>query len=374
LNLHPEDSEKALSLVLHDGSIYQGYSFGAPGIEGHGEVVFNTSMSGYQEMLTDPSYTGQILVPTYPIQGNYGINERDVESDSIKVSGLVVREHCEFPSNRYSTSTLDQYLKDAAIPGLYGIDTRALTRKIRNSGVMMGLITDRESPEEALALLRSLPSYEDWDLVKNISTKVVYSWSESQGKSITPDRPNIVILDEGVKYNILRLLDKRGANVIIVPSSTSLKDIMELKPDGILLSPGPGNPKYLDDVVETTKGLLGQVPILGICLGHQVVARALGAETYKLKFGHRGGNHPVKDLGTNTVRMTAQNHGYAVNPDTLPEGLSASQINLNDDTIEGLTHDTIPLLTIQYHSEASPGPLENEYIFDRFLSLIDNDT
>jgi len=371
MNSDLDDQSIPAFLILQDGTVFQGYGFGFSGKEAHGEVVFNTSMSGYQEMLTDPSYSGQILVPTYPLQGNYGINNRDIESSQIQVSGFVAREYCEFPSNRYSDMTLNEYLKSESIPAIYGIDTRALTRRIRSYGVMMGLITQSADIGAAEQKLNELPSYEDQNLVQRVSTGETYSWPIENEQLNDDESVHIVILDEGVKFNILRLLQNRGCKVTVVPSNVDFNYIMGLNPDGVLLSPGPGDPRYLDDIVEVTRKLVENVPVLGICLGHQVAARAFGAETYKLKFGHRGGNHPVKDLSTDMVRMTAQNHGYAVDVDSLPSELKISQINLNDGTVEGLEHTSLPVLTIQYHSEASPGPLENEFIFDRFLNLID---
>ena len=363
----PQESEAFL--VLEDGSVHRGYAFGAARVDAIGEVVFNTSMVGYQEMLTDPSYGGQILVPTYPLQGNYGINDRDVESSRVQVRGFVVREVCDLPSNRLSTRTLDEYLRDEGVPGVYGVDTRALTRRLRTAGVMMGIIVTGGGPEEALEQLRRAPDYGSLDLVSEVAAAVPYEWAEGPG-GLPPDAPRIVVMDEGLKYNILRLLRRRGCAVTVVPSATPLDDIVALRPAGVLLSPGPGDPALLDTVVRTAQGLLGRLPVMGICLGHQVVARALGGRTYKLKFGHRGGNHPVKDLATDRVTITAQNHGYAVDGDGLPPGLDVSHLNLNDNTVEGLTHRELPLLTIQYHSEASPGPLDNEYLFDRFLDLI----
>ncbi len=356
-------------LVLEDGTVYQGYAFGAVA-ESQGEVVFNTSMAGYQEMLTDPSYSGQILVATYPLQGNYGIYDDDAESERVRVHGYVVREWCATPSNRGSDVTLDEYLRTAGVPGIHGIDTRALTRRLRTAGVMMGAIGSEGSPQEALARLQRAPSYGSTDFVAEVSTPERYGWEDDDGgKDGAAGR--IVVLDEGLKYNILRHLRRRGYRVTVVPSRTSFEEIMTLTPDGVLLSPGPGDPVHLDYIVETAKQMLGRVPVMGICLGHQVVARALGAETYKLKFGHRGGNHPVKELATGRVHITSQNHGYAVADTALPRGLAVSHLNLNDGTVEGLTHEEIPMLTIQYHSEASPGPLDNEYLFDQFLKLVE---
>ncbi|MBI4236347.1 MAG: glutamine-hydrolyzing carbamoyl-phosphate synthase small subunit [Chloroflexi bacterium] len=362
--------EREAFLVLADGSVYRGYAFGGEG-EAHGEVVFNTSMAGYQEMLTDPSYAGQVLVPTYPLQGNYGVNAQDVESARVQVRGFVVRDWCPTPSHRLSEGTLDGYLRAAGVPGLYGVDTRALTRRLRGSGVMMGAIVSQGTPEEALVRLEAAPSYGSLDFVREVSTAQPYGWPP--GGEEAPGRgPRIVVLDEGLKYNILRLLGQRGCQVLAVPGTISLEQLLALGPQGVVLSPGPGDPALLRYIVETTRGLLGRVPMLGICLGHQLVAQALGGATYKLKFGHRGGNHPVKDLGTGRVSITAQNHGYAVDADSLPAGLEVSHINLNDGTVEGLRHRALPLLTIQYHSEASPGPRDNEQVFDQFLKLVQN--
>ncbi len=369
MTLRGQGAEQEAFLVLEDGSVHRGYAFGAIGTEATGEVVFNTSMVGYQEMLTDPSYGGQILVPTYPLQGNYGINDRDIESSRIQVRGFVVREVCDVPSNRLSTRTLDEYLRDEGTPGIYGVDTRALTRRLRMAGVMMGILTTDVTPQDALERLRHAPDYGSLDLVNEVATSAPYEWTDGP-EELPADAPHIVVVDEGLKYNILRLLRQRGCAVTVVPSSTSFEDLMTLRPSGVLLSPGPGDPARVGAAVQTARELLGKVPVMGICLGHQVVARALGGQTYKLKFGHRGGNHPVKDLATGRVAITAQNHGYAVGADGLPAGLDVSHLNLNDNTVEGLTHREMPLLTIQYHSEASPGPLDNEYLFDRFLDLI----
>ncbi len=351
-------------LLLEDGSVFAGRPFGADG-RAHGEVVFATAMTGYQEMLTDPSYAGQILVLTYPLAGNYGINKADAESKRIQVSGLVVREACDLPSHWQAGMTLHQYLASEGVPGLQGVDTRALTRKLRSFGVMMGTITADESPQEALARLRALPGYGSIDFVRQVSTESPYEWERA-----SEDRFHVAVVDSGVKYNILRLLRARGCRVTALPCTASPEDVLSLAPDGIVFSPGPGDPALLDYLARTVSALVGKTPILGICLGHQLLGRAFGAKTFKLKFGHRGANHPVKDLLSGRVHITAQNHGYAVDPDGLQGGIEVSQVHLNDGTCEGLYHPSLPLLSIQYHSEASPGPLDNVYVFDRFLELV----
>ncbi len=359
-------SKRAI-LVLEDGSVYEGYSFGTEGTA-YGEVVFNTSMIGYQEMLTDPSYAGQIVVPTYPLIGNYGTNEQDFESARIQVSGFVVREQCLEPNHYLSSKTIHEYLAESGIPGIYDVDTRAITRKLRSVGVMRGGITCDKTPAQALEELKGLPDYGSIDFVRQVTTNAPYQW-EPDTNDASPSF-NIVVLDCGLKYTILRLMRHYGSRVTAVPCTTSAGDILNLKPDGIILSPGPGNPEVLDYLVDTVKKLIGKKPIMGICLGNQLIARAFGASTFKLKFGHRGSNHPVRDLETGRVHITAQNHGYAVDPDTLKGGLEVSQINLNDGTVEGLRHRELPIFCIQYHSEASPGPLDNTYLFEQFLEMV----
>jgi carbamoyl-phosphate synthase small subunit len=363
---------KPAHLVLEDGSTYRGYAFGAQ-TSAHGEVVFATSMTGYQEMLTDPSFAGQIVVPTYPLMGNYGINSRDIESRRVQVSGFVVREHSLRPSHSMSDMTLDAYLQSEGIAGISGVDTRAITRRLRTQGVMMGAIGVDESPEATLARLEEIPAYGDLDFVRQVTTKSAYDWDNPLWQKPAPETTRrVLVSDFGLKYNILRMLRSRGCEVIAMPATASAQDIIDRNPDGVMLSPGPGDPELLDYAVETTKGLLGRLPVFGICLGNQVVGRAVGGGTFKLKFGHRGANHPVKDLQTGLVHITAQNHGYAVDADTLPQEVEVSHINLNDNTVEGLRHKSLPVITIQYHSEASPGPLDNEYMFDRFMEMIDD--
>jgi len=372
-------AKKAI-LVLEDGSVYEGHSFGSATTT-YGEVVFDTSMVGYQEMLTDPSFAGQILVPTYPLIGNYGINESDFESKQIQVRGLAVREYCSQPSHWQSTRTLYEFLLAYGIPGITGIDTRALTRHLRSTGVMMGILSSEMTVEEASEELKTLPRYDSVDFVRQVSTEKAYEWQSNMAATATmpclslrgasaTKQSHIAVIDYGLKYSILRILSQLGCQATVIPCTASAEDILALNPDGIVLSPGPSNPALLDDITDTARKLIGRKPIMGICLGHQLIGKALGAETFKLKFGHRGGNHPVRDLATDRVYITAQNHGYAVDADTLKGGLEISHINLNDGTVEGLRHRDLPILSIQYHSEAAPGPLDNMYLFERFLEMV----
>ncbi len=356
-------------LVLEDGSIHEGVGFGAEA-DGLGEVVFNTSMTGYQEILTDPSSAGQLVTFTYPLIGNYGINPQDFESSRIQVSGLIVREDCDLPSHGRSDRTLHEFLESQGIPGIAEIDTRALTRRLRSQGVMLGTITSSD-PDAALRRLQDSPAYGDRDYVAAVTAPEEYDWPAEDG-DLENTEHRILVTDCGLKYSILRQLRRRGCRVTVVPAATPAEELLAMTPSGILFSPGPGDPKMLDYVVDNTRKVLGRVPVMGICLGHQIISRALGAETFKLKFGHRGGNHPVKDLADGRVYITAQNHGYAVSPEKLPLGLEVSHINLNDQTVEGFRHKDLPLFTIQYHSEASPGPRDNEYLFDQFIDMVED--
>jgi carbamoyl-phosphate synthase small subunit len=353
-------------LVLEDGSVFEGEAFGAPA-RAHGEVVFPTAMTGYQEALTDPSFAGQVLVMTYPLQGNYGINQDDVESRRIQARAFIVREQCDTPSHWRAQRTLHEYLLDNEVPGIAGLDTRALTRKLRTAGVMMGVVTQDERPEDALARLQEMPRYGATDLVPWVSTRKRYDFAPDAPASLR----NIVVIDLGVKYNILRVLHRLGCRPSVVPAQTSAEDVLALKPDGVLLSPGPGDPALLGYACDTASALVGKLPLMGICLGHQVLGEVFGAKTYKLKFGHRGANHPVRDEATGRVYVTAQNHGYAVDDDGLAADVEVSHRNVNDGTVEGLWHRREPVMTIQYHSEASPGPLDNMYLFERFMQMVD---
>ncbi|MFC4599439.1 glutamine-hydrolyzing carbamoyl-phosphate synthase small subunit [Cohnella hongkongensis] len=348
-------------LLLEDGTLFTGQSFGAE-VGSVGEVVFNTGITGYQEVLSDPSYCGQIVTMTYPLIGNYGINRDDFESIRPYVHGFVVRRHESVPSNWRAQYTVDQLLKEYGIPGISDIDTRMLTRILRVHGTMKGIITTgNERVEELMERLGSTPLMRDQ--VARTSTQNVFS---SPG-----DQERIVLIDYGAKSGILRDLTKRGCDVVVVPQNTTADEIRRLHPDGIQLSNGPGDPKDVPHAVETIRELLGQYPIFGICLGHQLFALACGADTGKLKFGHRGGNHPVKELESGRCFITSQNHGYTVVEESIAgTELEVTHINNNDKTIEGLKHKRYPAFSVQYHPEAAPGPYDNSYLFDRFLQLI----
>jgi carbamoyl-phosphate synthase small subunit len=361
---------KAL-LVLEDGAIFRGESFGATG-EKYGEVVFNTSMTGYQEILTDPSYKGQIVAMTYPLIGNYGINEEDMESRKPFLEGFAVKEYSKVASNWRSKQSLGDYLKKNNILGIEGIDTRALTLHIRRAGAMRAVISTINPNEKSLVKKsRNSAGLVGMDLVREVTIDEKYDWHP---KVADPKpRYKVVVLDCGVKYNILRELTKCNCRVIVLPAQTNAEDILSLKPDGLLLSNGPGDPAAVSYVIETTKKLIGKLPIFGICLGHQILGLAFGGKTYKLKFGHHGANHPVKDIKTGKVSITAQNHGFCVDIDSLNrKDIEITHINLNDQTLEGMRHRKLPIFSIQFHPEASPGPHDAQYLFNTFTELMEH--
>ncbi len=358
-------------LLLEDGSSFPGESIGAPGTT-LGEVVFNTAMTGYQEMLTDPSYAGQLLTLTYPLIGNYGVTAEDFESRGLQVAGFVVKQLCEVPSNWRSEGTLRSLLAANGIVGIQGVDTRALTRRLRERGVMMGILTTDLELEVARERLAAAPGYGAVDLVRRVTTPEPYTW-EPTALATGGRTYEVALIDCGVKFNILRSLAALGVRTTVFPCHASAEEILERRPDGIAFSPGPGDPEHLSGVVATAQRLIHSgKPIFGICLGNQIVGKAFGAGTFKLRFGHRGGNHPVREEATGRVYITSQNHGYSVDPAGLERsGLEVSHVNLNDGTVEGLRHRELPIFTIQYHPEANPGPRDSAYLFERFLRAID---
>lgn len=373
-------------LALEDGRTFEGESFGASGTV-TGEACFNTSMTGYQEVLTDPSYRGQIVSMTYPHIGNYGVNEEDAESLQPHVRGFVVGELCKDPSNWRSEGSLAAYLEKYGIIGIEEIDTRALTKHLRSAGAMRACLTTELSPEEAIEAARNAPPMEGSDFVKEVSTPENYKWEgesrpwvlvnpttgqEGNYAELPPVKYNIVAYDFGIKFNILRCLRQAGFDVTVVNNRTTAEEVLALNPDGVFLSNGPGDPAALGYIHEEIKKLIGKLPIFGICLGHQLLAHALGGKTYKLKFGHRGGNQPVKDLRSGCVTITSQNHGFAVDEGSLPEDLEITHLNLNDGTVEGFRHKKYPVFCVQYHPEAAPGPNDAVYFFKEFIELIDN--
>ncbi|HEY3366938.1 MAG TPA: glutamine-hydrolyzing carbamoyl-phosphate synthase small subunit [Symbiobacteriaceae bacterium] len=356
-------------LVLEDGSVFAGEGFGAIGAVA-GEVVFNTGMTGYQEVLTDPSYYGQIVTMTYPLIGNYGINPDDFESRSPWLRGFIVKELCDQPSHWQAVKSLSVYLAENGIPGLAGIDTRALTRHLRTAGTMRGVIatvaeSDEPTAETIAAWVALAKAFECHDHVKQVTTPVPYRIFGSGRK--------VVVMDLGAKDNIIRCLSARDCSIVVVPATASFQDIMDLNPDGVMLTNGPGDPIDAVEAIQTVKDLLGygRLPVFGICLGHQILSLAFGMKTYKLKYGHRGANHPVKDFITGRVYITSQNHGYAVDEFSLPDNMEITHRNLNDGTVEGMAHKSLPIFSVQYHPEAAPGPEESRYLFDRFMTLMD---
>ena len=381
-------------LALEDGRYFEGESFGAAGTR-TGEICFNTSMCGYQEVLTDPSYRGQIVTMTYPMIGNYGVNELDPESGEPHVRGFVIEELCDVPSNWRSTQSLDGYLKQHGIPGIQGIDTRALTKHLRTLGAMRSVITtEAASVEAAVELARASAPMSGSDFVKEVTTPKAYTWdpedqlsrqwdipSPSQEREGGPlgafhplpeARHHIVAYDFGIKHNILRGLRQSGFRVTVVPAATTAEEVLARNPDGVFLSNGPGDPAALGYIHREIQALIGKKPIFGICLGHQILGHAYGGKTFKLKFGHRGGNQPVKDLRSGKVAITSQNHGFAIDPASLPSNVEVTHINLNDGTVEGMRHRDAPVFSVQYHPEAAPGPNDAKYFFAEFAKLVDN--
>ena len=374
----PRSDAKAALLVLADGTTYHGWSFGAAGTA-VGEVVFNTGMTGYQEVLTDPSYAGQIVTFTYPELGNTGVNPDDEESNTIQAKAAIARNITYRPSNWRSTQSLPDYLKEKNIPGIYGIDTRSLTRKLRNYGAINGGVsTEILDPERLLNLVRQAPDMAGLNLVKEVTTAQTYQWSQetetewefAANDGDSQDSLTVVALDFGVKRNILRRLASYGCKVIVVPANTPSEEILAHNPDGIFLSNGPGDPAAVTEGIATTKALLeAEKPTFGICMGHQILGLSLGAETFKLKFGHRGLNQPA-GLQQTQIEITSQNHGFAIAEDSLGADVEITHLNLNDRTVAGLRHKTLPFFSVQYHPEASPGPHDADYLFAKFVKMM----
>jgi carbamoyl-phosphate synthase small subunit len=369
-------------LVLEDGRIFRGEGYGSPG-ECQGEVVFNTSLTGYQEIATDPSYAGQIVVLTNPQIGNYGTNQADNEAAKPFIEGLIVREFSRVSSNWRSEQVTDEYMERYQVPVLAEIDTRALVRHLRDNGVMRGVISTQTTDVDVLvAKARAIRKMDGTDLAKVVSTKVVYTFDESDSHNQTDDplltatvdgpKLHVVAYDFGMKRNILRMLTREGCKVTVVPAQTSAEDVLGMKPDGVFLSNGPGDPEPVDYAVNAIRGMMGRVPVFGICLGHQLCGLALGGKTYKLKFGHHGGNHPVRNNATGKVEITAHNHNFAVDPESVNANeVELTHVDLNDNTLEGLRHKTLPLFSVQYHPEAAPGPHDSHYLFRDFRNLME---
>ena len=369
---------KAL-LVLADGKIYEGEHFGSEG-EVEAEIVFNTSMSGYQEIITDPSYCGQMVVMTYPLIGNYGVNPEDFESDRPHLSGFIIKELSKVQSNWRSRGSLEEFLKETNVFGIQGIDTRALTRRIREKGSQQAILsTDTSDSQRLIEKVRKSPGLIGRDLVKEVTCKNAYDWDESEwtiqsGKTKlkeVKDRPyNVLVYDFGVKRNILRKLTRAGCKVRVVPANLPADEVLATRPDGIFLSNGPGDPAAVPYAIDNVKTILGKVPVFGICLGHQILSLALKGKTYKLRFGHHGGNQPVLDVKSGKIEITSQNHGFAVEQNSFDSDVDITFLNLNDDTVEGIQHKSWPVFSVQYHPEASPGPHDSEHLFDKFVNLM----
>ena len=366
-------------LLLEDGTVFEGKSFGAKGTA-CGEVVFNTAMTGYQEILTDPSYHEQIITMTYPLIGNYGTNNADIESGKVFAKGFIVKENCNYPSNWQNQDSLSDYLKANDVVGLEGIDTRALVKHIRTEGAMKGIISSEGlSAAKLKEKLEKYPGLVDRDIVKDVTAEKSYRWHEGVTDIITgqeqkpPVKYKVIAFDYGIKQNILRLLRSHGCEIHIVPAHTSAKSVLTRKPDGIFLSNGPGDPGGVVYAIDEIKKMLGRVPIFGICLGHQLLGLALGAKRFKLKFGHHGANHPVMNLQTRKIEITSQNHGFCIDIDSLKDkDVEITHINLNDKTLEGFRCKNIPAFCVQYHPEASPGPHDSNYLFERFIKSMDD--
>jgi len=377
MTTHTETSVPGV-LILEDGKEFEGYLFGAPiSLDdirnrprnkdfAYGEVVFNTSMTGYQEILTDPSYYGQLICMTTPHIGNTGVNEEDPESSQAWCSGFIVHDICHQASNWRSQGNLENYLRQNGIPGLYGVNTRSLTRHIRTEGALRGVILPASERHQAKILLGYLPSFEGRDLIHEVTTSKPYVW-----KKLKNPKYRIVALDFGIKWNLLKSLEQRGCEVEVLPAHATASEILSRKPDGIFLSNGPGDPKAAPYAAETVKGVLGKAPLFGVCMGHQILALALGAKTYKLKFGHRGGNQPVLDRSSGHVEISSHNHGYAVDAATLPASAEVTHINLNDKTVEGIEVKGAQAFSVQYHPEACPGPHDSAALFDRFIAAME---
>jgi len=372
-------------LALENGTVFEGVAFGAPS-EVTGEVVFNTSMTGYQEILTDPSYAGQVVTMTYPLIGNYGINSEDLESASPKVAGFVVKEYSNAYSNFRATGSLGDWLARHGIMGIQGVDTRMLTKIIRTAGALRGILSASDLDDASLvAKARQSREMTGWDLASRVTTERAYQWDEidrtpfalapQAAQNRNGKRWKVVVIDYGVKQNILRRLAAYGCILTVVPASTSAENVLAMNPDGIFLSNGPGDPAAVRYAIENLKKLIGKRPIFGICLGHQLLGLALGGKTFKLKFGHRGANHPVKNLLTGEIEITSQNHGFSVDPSSLDSSkIEVTHVNLNDNTNEGLRHRELPVFSVQYHPEASPGPHDSDYLFVQFVEMMERES
>lgn len=373
-------TELTAILALENGQVFTGSAIGAHGAECEGELVFNTAMTGYQEVLTDPSYKGQVVTFTYPHIGNYGVNTDDVESDGIKAAGMVVHELSPIVSNFRANRSLQTYMEEHGVAGIEGLDTRSIVRVLRSEGAMRCVIAhgDDLDPQELVERARAIPTMNGLDLTPLVTTRVPYVWENSEHNEwdYRPEMrkggtlKHVVAVDFGIKRNILRRLSHHGCKVTVVPATATADEILAYSPDGVFLSNGPGDPSAVMSAIASVKGLLGKKPIFGICLGHQILSLAVGATTFKLKFGHRGANHPVKNLKTGSIEITSQNHGFAVDPTTLPANAEMTHVNLNDNTCAGIALTNVPAFAVQYHPEASPGPHDSDYLFHQFVGMM----